>query len=168
MKLAVDALNLQRDRRGMGRIVRGVLRAAQESGIVFTLIENVRDAKRASYDAIWYPWNGIRFAAQAPSLVHIHDTFALHEKDLNWIARRRVQGPMFRAAREATLIATDSEWSRTQIERELSVAGQRIMVIPLAPDPFFSSGENNDASLPARPYVLMVGAQEERKNARLL
>jgi glycosyltransferase involved in cell wall biosynthesis len=167
VKLAVDALNLRRDRRGMGRIVRGVLRAAEESGTDFTLIENLRDAKRTCYDAIWYPWNGIRFSPHAPSLVHIHDTFALHETGLNWIARRRVQAPIFRAVREATRIATDSEWSRAQIERELGVGGERITVIPLAPEPFFCAGDSG-AALPARPYVLMVGAGEPRKNARLL
>lgn len=167
MRLAVDALNLRRDRRGMGRIVRGVLRAAEDSGTPFTLIENLRDAKRARYDAIWYPWNGIRFAPQAPSLVHIHDTFALHEEGLNWIARRRVRAPIFRAVREATKIATDSEWSSKQIQRELGVARERIAVIPLAPDPFFSAGDIDGAG-GARPYVLMVGAEEPRKNARLL
>lgn len=167
MRLAIDALNLRRDRRGMGRIVRGVLRVAAESGTPFTLIENLRDAKRARYDAIWYPWNGIRFAPQAPSLVHIHDTFALHETGLNWIARRRVQAPIFRAVREATKIATDSQWSSAQIQRELGVARDRIIVIPLAPDTFFSASDGNDAGLP-RPYVLMVGGEEPRKNARLL
>jgi glycosyltransferase involved in cell wall biosynthesis len=168
VRLAVDALNLRRDRRGMGRIVRGVLRVAEESGIELTLIENRGDGKRARYDVIWYPWNGIRFAARAPSLVHIHDTFALHETGPNWIARRRVRGPLLRAAREATRIATDSEWSRAQIERELGVDAQRITVIPLAPDPFFHTEENAGAAPSGRPYVLMVGAGEERKNAGLL
>ena len=167
MTFAVDALNLRHDLRGMGRIVRGVLRVAEESGTPFTLIENLRDAKRARYDAIWYPWNGIRFAPQAPSLVHIHDTFALHEKGLNWIARRRVRAPIFRAAREATKIATDSQWSSAQIQRELGVTGERIIVIPLAPDPFFSAGDG-DGAAPPHPYVLMVGGEEPRKNARFL
>jgi alpha-1,3-rhamnosyl/mannosyltransferase len=75
---------------------------------------------------------------------------------------------MFRAVREATRIATDSEWSRAQIERELGIAAERITVIPLAPDPFFSPGQSARTALPSSPYVLMVGAGEPRKNARLL
>ena len=187
MKLAVDALNLRNDRRGMGRIVRSVLRSALQSGVEITLLTRegsgwnddpdpqilaaVRFAQLATarhpsaYDAIWFPWNGIRFRAAARSLAHIHDTFGLHERS-NWIARRRVRKPLRRAAREATRIATDSAWSSAQIQRELRVRADRIVVILPVPDPLFYVG--GDASLPAIPYVLMVGAQEPRKNARFL
>lgn len=189
MKLAVDALNLRADRRGMGRIVRGVLQVAIAEGHDVTLLANEnrlwddepeaavtqmridhpRSARHGRrYDAIWYPWNGIRFSADAPSLAHIHDTFALHEKGISWVGRRRIRKPLFRAAREATLIATDSAWSRERIERELHVPAQRIVVILPAPDAFFTPGEVADPSLPASPYVLMVGAGDARKNAAFL
>jgi glycosyltransferase involved in cell wall biosynthesis len=177
----------------MGRIVRGVLRAAASRGdIDVTLLTRERRAwpddpeaallatlrfahpasarRRGAYDVVWYPWNGIRFGATAPALAHIHDTFALQE-DGNWIARRRVCKPLWRAAREADRIATDSAWSRAQIERDLRVRSDRIVVIPLAPDPFFCVGDDPDDSagpLPSEPYVLMVGGAEARKNARFL
>jgi len=190
MRLAVDALNLRNDRRGMGRIVRGVLRVAAESGIDITLLSKngrgwsddpesrllatLRFARpssanhRHAYDVVWYPWNGIRFRAAAPSLAHVHDTFALHEGG-NWVARRRVRAPLRRAARHATRIATDSAWSAEQIRRDLRVRPERIVTIPLAPDAFFSPGEPEVAeSLPQAPYVLVVGAAEPRKNARFL
>ncbi|HEY1729448.1 MAG TPA: glycosyltransferase family 1 protein [Candidatus Baltobacteraceae bacterium] len=172
MRLAVDALNLRNDRRGMGRVVRSVLREAEKAGVDVTLLgidKPTRSARRRdAYDVVWYPWNGIRFRAAAPSLAHIHDTFALHER-VNWIARRRVQRPLRRAAREADRIATDSTWSAEQIERELRVSPERIVSIPLQPDAFFSPGEaESPQSLPSSPYVLMVGAGEPRKNARLL
>jgi len=172
MRLAVDALNLRNDRRGMGRVVRSVLRVAASEGVEVTLLSierPTRSAKRRdAYDVIWYPWNGIRFRAAAPSLAHIHDTFALHER-VNWIARRRVRKPLWRAAREADRIATDSAWSAMQIQRELRVRPQRIVSIPLEPDAFFSPGEpESPQTLPPSPYVLMVGAGEPRKNARFL
>jgi glycosyltransferase involved in cell wall biosynthesis len=177
----------------MGRIVRGVLRTALESGDRVTLLHAERElwrddpepellqhaqcarpasaARRSAYDVVWYPWNGIRFRAAAPALVHIHDTFALHER-ANFIARRRVRKPLWRAARDAKLIATDSAWSAMQIERDLSVAAERVVVIRPGPDTFFCVGglESGDEaeSLPRAPYVLMVGAEEPRKNALFL
>lgn len=170
----------------MGRIVRSVLRAAADAGVDVTLLAKrawdddpeaallattrfaspVRAARRGAYDVIWYPWNGMRFRAAAPALAHIHDTFALHERG-NWIARRRVRGPLRRAARHADCIATDSHWSAVQIRRELHVH-EPIVVIHPTPDPFFCAGEEPLDSLPAAPYVLMVGAGEPRKNARFL
>ena len=186
MKLAIDALNLRNDRRGMGRVVRGVLRVALAEGVDVTLLSNERGAwkddpdpeslgkarfasprtasQRAAYDVVWYPWNGIRFAAAVPTLAHIHDTFALQER-LNWFARRRVCAPLMRAARDASRVATDSEWSRTQIHRDLGLNEDEIVVIPLAPDPFFFPAKDDGENLPARPYVLMVGGGEPRKNA---
>jgi glycosyltransferase involved in cell wall biosynthesis len=168
MRLAVDALNLRNDRRGMGRVVRNVLREAEKAGLAVTLLgidKPTRSARRRdAYDAVWYPWNGIRFAAAAPSLAHIHDTFALQERG-NWIARRRVTGPLRRAARNADRIATDSAWSALQIRQELGVTAERILTIPLAPDDFFSAGKpETPSTLPASPYVLIVGAGEPRKN----
>ncbi len=172
MRLAVDALNLRNDRRGMGRVVRAVLREAEKTGVAVSLLsidKPTRSARqRDAYDVIWYPWNGIRFRAAAPSLAHIHDTFALHER-VNWIARRRVRNPLLRAAREADRIATDSTWSALQIQRELHVRPERVLTIPLEPDAFFGPGQpESPQTLPPSPYVLMVGAGEPRKNARFL
>jgi len=180
LKLAVDALNLPRDLRGMGRMVRAVLRIAASEQVALTLLTPERPwsgefefahpksaAKKHRYDAVWYPWNGIRFASAAPSLVHIHDTFALHERNLNWIARRRIRKPLVRAARKANRIATPSEWSRNCIERELRVPTDRIVVIAHSPDAIFCVGDAG-SGLPPQPYVLIVGAGDARKNAAFL
>ncbi|MBV8601832.1 MAG: glycosyltransferase [Candidatus Eremiobacteraeota bacterium] len=182
MRLAIDALNLRNDRRGMGRIVRAVLQEALAAKIDVTLLTRERKpwgeeatrlaspasaSRRALYDAVWYPWNGIRFSAAVPSLAHIHDTFALVDPQRNWIARRRVRKPLWRAAHDATRIATDSRWSRAQICRDLGLKEDEIVVIEPAPDPFFFPAQDDDTpSLPASPYVLIVGAGEPRKNAR--
>ena len=181
MKLAVDALNLPHDVRGMGRMVRAVLRIAAAEQVTLTLLTARRPwsgdfefahprsaAQNRRYDVVWYPWNGIRFASAAPSLAHIHDTFALHERGLNWIARRRIRQPLARAARSADRIATVSEWSRTCIERELRVPRERITVITHAPDALFCVGDAAATALPPAPYVLIVGAGDERKNGAFL
>jgi len=186
VKIGVDGLNLRNDRRGMGRLVRSVLSAARSAGHQVTLLSNERrpwreDAallagvqlappriahRRAAFDAVWYPWNGIRFEAASPSLAHIHDTFALDDPG-GFFARRRVCGPLWRAARDASRVAADSRWAAGCIHRDLGIDLDAIVVIPLAPDAFFSPGPDAHP-FGEMPYVLMVGAEEPRKNAAFL
>jgi glycosyltransferase involved in cell wall biosynthesis len=173
----------------MGRFVRSVLRAALgEADVELELLSLRRgdDAAiaadlpgarvrasgaakaRGRYDAVWYPWNGVRFPAAAATLVTIYDAFAFDEPARGWIARRREQGPI-RRARTATQISTISQWSRERIVARLGVERERIAVVPLAPDPFFFPGasEGLPEALRGRRYALLVGAREARKNARL-
>jgi glycosyltransferase involved in cell wall biosynthesis len=189
LRLAIDAADLARDRRGMGRFVRSVVNAALADPAIdveFVSLRASDDAalrvefpgvairrahvagRRDRYDAVWYPWNGVRFGAAAPSLVTIYDAFAFDEPARGWVARRREQAPIERAARVATRIATISDWSRARIAARLHLAEERIGVIRLAPDPFFSPG-NDDAppgAFDGKRYLLLVGAREARKNAR--
>src|SRR5580704_15082877 len=188
-KLAIDAANLPRDRRGMGRFVRSVVRAALADPafeVEFISLRPRDDAaiaaefpgvpvrrahvasRRKRYDALWYPWNGVRFASAAPSLVTIYDAFAFDEPARGFIARRREQAPIRRAARSASAIATISNWSRARIALNLKLDPATLEVIHLAPDPFFfpGSGEPPPPELHGKHYVLLVGANEARKNAR--
>ncbi len=188
LALAVDATNLAHDRRGMGRLARGVLIAAAEAGdIAITLLVDkrrdrdalarefsypVEPSKRASerqrYDVVWYPFNGMRFRAHAPSLVSVHDAFAFTLPEGDPIGRHRVQRPMRRAAREATRLLANSQWTRVEIARELGVALERIVVVSPSPDPFwFPDDEPACTALGAARYVVFVGPSEARKNVRL-
>jgi glycosyltransferase involved in cell wall biosynthesis len=190
LRLAVDAVNLARDRRGMGRIARGILRAAlARPDIEVTLLVDRRadaDATRAEfpgaalertasarrrdrYDVVWYPFNGMRFPSVAPTLVTMHDAFAFTEPHPEWVARRREQEPIRRAARYATRIVTDSAWSRSELARELALDPARIAVIHPSPDPYWfpAAGDGLPAALRDTRIVLVVGAGERRKNARL-
>jgi glycosyltransferase involved in cell wall biosynthesis len=190
MRVGVDASNLPRDRRGMGRFVRSVLRAALAAEDVRLELLSTRGgddaaierelpgvpvrrsgvaATRGRYDVLWYPWNGVRFRSAAPSLVTIYDAFAFDEPAHGAIARGREQRPIRRAAREATHVSTISRWSRERIHVRLDVPRERISVVPLAPDPFFFPGaaEGLPEALRDRRYALLVGAREPRKNARL-
>ncbi len=190
MRLAIDAANLSRDRRGMGRIARGIIRAAlAQSGLDLTLlIDREADAtavlaefpgatvrssasarRRGTYDVVWYPFNGMRFTSAAPAVVTIHDVFAFTEPHREAIARGREQGPIRRAARNASRIVTDSAWSRTEIAREFRLARQRIHVIEPSPDSYWFPSRDDvlPAPLAGRRIVLIVGVREPRKNARL-
>jgi len=191
MKLGVDGGNLSRDRRGMGRFARSVLTAVrQDPTISLELVSpHRRDAadlerefgdvpivgprranERGAYDVFWYPWNGVRFRTQAPNLVTIYDAFAFDEPAREPIARWREQAPIRRAARAGTRFSTISNWSRERVGKALGIPAERIDVIALAPDPFFTPGDAGalPAGLDARRYVLLVGAGERRKNARTL
>jgi glycosyltransferase involved in cell wall biosynthesis len=192
MRLGVDAANFPRDRRGMGRVARGVLEVAlADPELEVSLIagrgsdaralraefgERARTTgplgarRRGRYDAVWFPWNGVRFACAAPSLVTLHDVFAFSEPHREAIARRREQAPILRAARHASLIATDSAWSREQIALTLAVPYERIRIVAPAPSAFWSPGSGDVLPPEVEPgrYVLLVGAREKRKNARML
>jgi glycosyltransferase involved in cell wall biosynthesis len=190
LRLAVDAANFVQDHRGMGRFVRSVIRVAQaDPGVALEFISVRRrdDAplraefpavplrrpayanRRDVYDVVWYPWNGIRFRSAAPALVTIHDAFAFEEPAREPVARWREQSPIRRAGRSATKISTISQWSANGIVKALNIDPARLAVVPLAPDPFFTPGE--EAPPPAVAgihYILLVGAREARKNARTL
>ena len=172
----------------MGRYVRAVLRdLAGRDEIDLTLL--VRDPQNAAayrtitgdrigvaplaaahrvrtYDRVWYPWNGMRFAAAAPAVVTINDDFAFAYPARGLIARRREQGPIRRAIRTAAFITTISAWSRDALVGRFALPPARIGVIPLAPDPFFRPG--SELSPFAEPFVLAVGAGDGRKNIEFL
>jgi len=190
LRVAIDAANLARDRRGLGRIVRPVVAAAcDDPRFAVTLLADraadvrelrgafpaaalapARTARRAGrYDAVWFPFNGMRFASAAPALVTMHDVFAFTEPHPERIARFREQAPIKRAARDATHIVTDSVWSRDEIVRVLGVASDRVSVVHPAPDPFWfpTLGDVLPAEIAGRTYALLVGVREPRKNARL-
>ena len=182
--LGVDALNLVADRRGMGRFARTVLQGLRHRGDVeVRLIVRdsahadilrdetgmaalpIRDLRRSAFDAVWYPWNGVRFTARSPNFVTIHDTFAFTRPHRELVARWREQAPIRRAIRTANAFTTISEWSADQICRLFPIARSRVDVINPIPDPFWRPIPLERAR---SPYVLFVAGPDERKNARLL
>ena len=189
LRLGIDAGNFARDRRGMGRVARDVaLAALADPGFAVTFLLERRsdeDALRtvfvghtievasatgahdnARYDAVWFPWNGMRFAAAAPTLVTIHDAFAFTYPNRGFVARWREQWPIRRGARRGTRLVTGSQWSRAEIARMLEIEPARLTVVPNVPDALFVPGEDAPP-FDGAPYALLVGAGEERKNARL-
>ena len=191
LRVAVDAANLARDRRGMGRLARPVVVALRDDpAFALTLlaakdadaralraafpgaaVRPPKTARRAgTYDAVWFPFNGMRFSVAAPALVTINDAFAFTEPHPDRIARFREQAPVRRAAREASRIATISQWSRGEIARALGLGPERIAIVVPAPDPFWFPDPDDRAvpeGLRGRRFALLVGPREARKNARL-
>lgn len=181
MILAVDALNLAADRRGMGRVVRQALRALPEFGVQPVLVARPRDtaAIREQFDfqviappdlrgfnhaAAWFPWNSMRFDPHVPWAVTIHDPFAFTFAHPNLIARLREQRPIRRAIARADCIFAVSEWTAQQLRDLFRVADRRLRVVRNAPDPFWRPVPPPDRA----PYMLFLGGTEARKNAAML
>lgn len=188
--VAVDAHNLARDDRGIGRYARAVLsRAVRDAGFRWTFVLRspfprrtpisralggaaVTVAGRVPRDAdvVWFPWNGTFLRSAAPSVATVHDCapFAYPADD----ARRRAteQGPFLRTAATARRILVQSRSTASEVEHWLGVDAARIVVTPLAADPVFVPGapEALPAGVSGRRYVLCVGAHDPRKNTRTL
>jgi glycosyltransferase involved in cell wall biosynthesis len=122
------------------------------------------------YDAVWLPFNGMRFACAAPVLVTIYDTFAFSEPARGLVARWREQAPIRRAARHADRVVTISRWSAEQLATVLHVPPERIAVVPPLHDSFFfpGSGDTLPPNVQDKRFVLFVGGPEARKNAAML
>ncbi len=192
MHVAVDAHNLLTDRRGIGVYLRAVLsRILTNGGCKVTLLVRhplpglkkralAQELGSGEFDlrsrvphgaaVVWHPWNGTFFRGGRRNVVTMHDVapFAYPAEDPN--KRRSQQAPFKISARTADRIIADSHFSKGGIEMHLDVGPERIVVIPLAADELFSPGEPEElpAALRDRPYVLYVGALEERKNVETL
>lgn len=190
LRLGIDAGNFARDRRGMGRVARSIARAILDDGgfEATFLVERGRDAagvreafadheisvrraasarRRGTYDAVWYPWNGMRFAAGSPTLLTVHDVFAFTAPHPGRVARGREQAPIRRGVRDATQIVAVSAWTKGELTRVLDADPARAAVVHWAPDPMFFPGAD-DLFMAAWRYVLLVGTKEPRKNAAVV
>jgi len=190
--VAVDAHDLIRDERGIGRYVRAILaRWITRDDVHVSLI--VRDPfpwrfapafaralgaadvdvySRVPRDAevTWHPWNGTFTATEGPAAATIHDVVPFAFPDLDERKRESQQTPFRRTATRASAIACDSLFTAHEVQRYLEIPTNRLHVVPLAADDRFSPGD--DDALPAvlvgRPYVLYVGTHDEHKNSATL
>ena len=140
-------------------------------------IRTVGSMTRSGADIFWYPWNTTGpTPRRGCAVVTMHDVVPIAHpdprlrgtyKNLRWRIKYRA------AAKRADLIITDSQFSADEIHRTLGVRHERMRVVLLAADDFDPIDEANDAALLAklgvtRPYMLAVGAGDQRKNLSLL
>jgi glycosyltransferase involved in cell wall biosynthesis len=192
LALGVDAANLPRDRRGMGRYVRSVLREfttryAQRVRVTLLVpdllprlrarryvedlegevrVERRTHAGRLGLDVVWYPWNGMTWESSVRSVATVHDVWPFVAPSHDRRVREREQTQYRAMAQRAALIIAVSEFTKSEIVRHLGVAPESIRVIPqgvAAPLP---------VATPARAgrgrYVLFVGEVEPRKDIETL
>ena len=192
--VAVDAQNLTRDDRGIGRYARAVLsRAVRDPGFRWTFVvrdlfpkraalaravgagsDGVAAARRVPPDAdvVWFPWNGISLRTDAPSVATVHDAAPFAFPAASARLRATEQNPFLATANTARRILVQSRFTASEVERWLGVDTARIVVTPLAADPVFSprapSHDQPPRELRGKRYLLHVGAHDERKNTATL
>jgi glycosyltransferase involved in cell wall biosynthesis len=179
LSIGVDAYNLAADHRGMGRYVRRILNDwRSEPDLNVTLIvKNQSDASALqqefpfaiattskNQDAVWFPWNSMRFAPNAHSVLTLHDAFAFTLPHRNWIARWREQSPIRNGIKHANALASNSHWTAEEAARVFNIDKTRFTVIPPVPDEFWKPVE----SAAQDPYILVVAGPDERKNLQTL
>lgn len=155
----------------MGRLVRQTLERLAAYGDV-EIVHVLRDARAGAVtprdlrglhlDAVWYPWNGMRFVPHAPSIVTINDPFAFTYPHRDPIARWREQRPIRRAIRKADRLFTISQWGAGELQRLFQVDPDRLQVTPPAIEPFWHRVQSAQKM---RPYVLFIAGPDARKNA---
>jgi glycosyltransferase involved in cell wall biosynthesis len=169
--VGVDAWNLTGDHRGIGRYVRALLgewRSAFADRVGVTLIVpewhtwtsagrylaeaggdyRVRSRHlhaRSGLDVLWFPFNGPSWDGfSLPSVATLHDASTFVRPEYTETDRSTFR----RAARRCGKIVTDSQFSKTELERELHLEPSRITAIPLG----------IGAPLPVQPVALDVAA----------
>jgi glycosyltransferase involved in cell wall biosynthesis len=197
LRIGVDAKNLLNDRRGIGRYARALLQrwlqagARERDGVEIVLlmphlflgpvkrrlnrifqrndliVKHRASASSLALDALWYPWNGMTWAAAVTSIATVHDVWPFASPSSNERTRLSEQTPFRTTAAQAKAILTDSEFSKNEIVKHLGVERERIHVVHLGVDlPAESAGTVLLDG--ADRYVLFVGENEPRKGATTL
>ena len=111
-------------------------------------------------DVFFAPAYTAPFGIGIPFAVTIHDiSFIAHPEWFRPRERLRRRLVTTHAARTARVIFTDSEFSRSEIERRLQVEPERLRVIP----PGMTPPESRPSSGPRPPLVLFVGSLFNRR-----
>ncbi len=185
IRLGVDAWNLPGDHRGIGRYLREILRvwcATQRVDVTLIVPEwhtwtvrrrYLREVEERSYrivsrrwhgraglDALWFPFNGCSWTNfTLPAIATLHDASNFVVADY----APETQTIFRAAAQRCRGLITDSHFAQAELARELGIAPQRLVPIPLGvapPRPPVPVALDIDS---LKPYVLYVGTAERRK-----
>jgi glycosyltransferase involved in cell wall biosynthesis len=140
-------------------------------------VRPIGEMRKTRADAYWYPWNVVsRPPKEGAVVATVHDVAPLALPDpritrwrKNWRWRR-----LYRAtAKRATLLIVDSSFTAAEVHRVLQVPRDRMHVVLLAADeaPPLPAPLDSDALARLgirRPFVLTVGANDQRKNLALV
>jgi glycosyltransferase involved in cell wall biosynthesis len=189
LTIGVDATFLQRDKRGMGRVLRSILNEWKKSFAhkVVLLVRERRhlaelaDTPYAKWDMVqaddakdldvcWFPWNRVDWLPDCPAAVTIYDVAPFTDYHPQNRHLQADQERLLQAAERATRIITTSNFSRTEMHRHLNCDISQVDVVPLGYDPVFHPHRNQyldpffDEKIGNHPYILYVGNTEPRKN----
>jgi len=193
--VGVDALNLLRDRRGIGRYVRALLQVwhrAYPERIAPTLlvphafpgllarrfaaalgVPHVRLARRSragqlGLDLVWYPWNGMTWTPPVRSVVTIHDVWPFVSPASDGRRREREQRHYLHGVKHAVRFIAPSQFTKAEAIRYLHLPTERIDVVPQGVMALTGGGVQPAQVSGAQRYVLFVGEPERRKDLETL
>ncbi len=189
-KVSVDARDLTRDHRGIGRYARAVVRRlARSPQVSLTLLVDapfarirlaktldthdfsVRRTIPSDCDVVWHPWNGTFFNGKVPSVATIHDAVPFRFPVADASMREHQQQPFRRSVSCAKRIIAVSRFGAQELMEALNVPATRIDVVYHGVEESFCPGEAQPlpARLIGKNYCLFIGDYTEpRKNFDLL
>ena len=160
MRIAVDAANVARDRRGIGRYARAVIsRWLQERDRVkLTLLvpdlfvfaarrrlaaalgcDDIEVRRRQSVramqpDIVWYPSNGMTWTSERTSIATVHDVWPFVSPADDVRTRRREQTAYLTMAAHSKAIIANSQFTKSEISKYLPVPPQQVHVVHMGVD----------------------------------
>jgi glycosyltransferase involved in cell wall biosynthesis len=189
IKIGVDATFLQRDQRGMGRVLRSVLNEWKKScthELVLLVKEkrHIAELEDSPYgkwdirvwdkvkniDVCWFPWNRVDWTPDCPAAVTIYDVAPFTDYHPKNRHLTEDQNRLLTAAEKADRIITTSNFSRLEMHRHLNCDISQVDVVHLGHDPVFHPHSNQYLDpffaerIGEKPYILYVGNTEPRKN----
>ncbi|MBV8726675.1 MAG: glycosyltransferase family 4 protein [Candidatus Eremiobacteraeota bacterium] len=192
LNVAVDARNLTRDHRGLGRYARALLRCfIQRDDISITLVSEkplpwlrkrniikmigspsfgIASRIPASSSVVWHPWNGVFLNGGTKHVCTIADLAPFRFASQDPVRRMHEQAPFATAVARADHIITLSHASKADLTTLLRVPHEKVSVTYLGVDESFKPDDSAPpAELEGQPYFFFVGnPTEPRKNFELL
>lgn len=194
MRIALNAWFHEQSDTGSGQYTRNLISALKEISPLLD-IQPVTPARRSNMSKVWFeqvefpraaekmqaqiafiPYWAAPMQCRMPVVVTVHDVIPLALPQYRGGPLQRLYTSLVRAtSAKASAIITDSDYSRSDIERMLPVEKSTITAIPLAADPKYSPAVSTADieractryDLPA-DYVLYLGGYDWRKNIETL
>jgi len=150
--------------------------ASNLAKVWFEQITFPRAGKKLGVDLMHVPYFGSPLSPTRPTVVTIHDLIPMVLPEYRGgLLVRLYTSLVAAAAPQAKIILADSEWSKQDILRKLSVPAEQVRVVYLAPAPHFQPAKSwqqlvdikKKYSLPEH-FVLYLGGYDVRKNVKAL
>ena len=160
MHIAVDASNVARDHRGIGRYARAVIsrwlhardrvqltllvpdllvfvaqrRLSAALGCDEIEVRRRQSVRALQPDLVWYPSNGMTWTSERASVATVHDVWPFVSPADDPRTRRREQTAYLTMAAHSKAIIANSHFTKSEISKYLPVPPQRVHVIHMGVD----------------------------------